>query len=106
MRVHADSESDTLSQRLTAKAFTTGSDVFLRRDSSPSDTRLLAHELTHVVQQRQMSGGGTMRVGAAVILHEQHADAAADLATSAANGTAATPAAAQREAAEDEAGQP
>src|SRR6185312_6838547 len=66
VRVHRDAESDALNRSMTAKAFTTGSDIFLRQDQSPGDERLLAHELTHVVQQRSMSGGGGgMNVGAA-----------------------------------------
>jgi hypothetical protein len=102
VRVHADGESDALNRRLTARAFTTGSDIFLRRDASPSDTRLLAHELTHVVQQRSMSGGaGGMRVGAAGDNHERHADAVADALT-AAPSQAPAPQMAQRAEAEDE----
>jgi uncharacterized protein DUF4157 len=100
VKVHHDSQSDVLNRRLTSHAFTTGSDIFLRGDASPSDSRLLAHELTHVVQQRSMSGGGGMSVGAAGDPHESHADAMADSVLS--NSTApaqAAPAAAQREAA-------
>src|SRR5229473_5173789 len=102
VRVHHDTQSDTLNRRLTSHAFTTGSDIFLRGDASPSDSRLIAHELTHVVQQRSMSGGGAMNVGAAGDTHESHADAMADsvLSNSAAPAQAA-PAAAQR-AADDE----
>ena len=79
VRVHRDAESDALNRSMTAKAFTTGSDIFLRQDQSPGDERLLAHELTHVVQQRSMSGGGGgMNVGAADDHHETEADAVAD----------------------------
>ena len=101
VRVHSNSESDMLNRRLTARAFTTGSDIFLRSDASPSDPRLMAHELTHVVQQRSMAGGaGGMQVGAAGDAHEQSADAAAAVVASA---PAATTSAAQRqEAAEPE----
>jgi hypothetical protein len=85
VRVHADHESNTLNQRLTARAFTTGNDIFLRRDASPSDTRLIAHELTHVVQQRSMVGSSSgMQVGAADDGHERHADAVAEAVTSSA----------------------
>jgi hypothetical protein len=102
VRVHHDTQSDTLNRRLTSHAFTTGSDIFLRGDASPSDNHLIAHELTDVVQQRSMSGGGGMSVGAASDPHESHADAMADsvLSNSAAPAQAA-PAAAQR-AADDE----
>jgi hypothetical protein len=103
VRVHADHASDTLNRRLTARAFTTGSDIFLRSDSSPTDTGLIAHELTHVVQQRSMSGGGGgMTVGSASDAHEAHADAVADsvkVSTPAQTSTAPT---AQRAAEEDE----
>jgi len=103
VRVHHDAESDVLNRRLTSHAFTTGSDIFLRDDASPSDSRLMAHELTHVVQQRSMGGGGGMSVGAAGDPHESHADAMADsvLSNSAAPAQAA-PAAAQRAAAEED----
>ena len=102
VRVHHNSESDTLNRRLTAKAFTTGNDIFLRGDTSPSDSKLMAHELTHVVQQRSMSGGGGgMSVGAAGDPHEHHADSTAEAVLTQAPATQAAPTA-QREAAPDE----
>ena len=59
VRVHADSQSDTLNRSLHARAFTTGHDMFFRRGEYNPDSRrgqeLIAHELTHVVQQN----GGT-----------------------------------------------
>ncbi|WP_027250229.1 eCIS core domain-containing protein [Planktothrix agardhii] len=55
VRIHHDTEGDRLSRSLDARAFTTGSDVFFRQGNyepeSPNGKRLLAHELTHVVQQ-------------------------------------------------------
>lgn len=55
VRVHADAQADQLNQSMHANAFTTGQDVFFRRGSyepwSQPGQRLLAHELTHVVQQ-------------------------------------------------------
>jgi uncharacterized protein DUF4157 len=55
VRVHTDSGADSLNQSLSAKAFTTGQDVFFRQGEynpgSSSGRELLAHELTHVVQQ-------------------------------------------------------
>jgi hypothetical protein len=98
VRVHTGSESNTLNRRLTARAFTTGSDIFLRNDANPSDSRIMAHELSHVVQQRSMTSSGAMRVGPAGDQHEQHAD---HMATSMASGSPPT-ALAQRQAAEDE----
>ncbi|MFO7996823.1 MAG: DUF4157 domain-containing protein [Dehalococcoidia bacterium] len=57
VRVHADTEADTLSRQLQAEAFTTGKDIFFRNGAYQPDTDagkgLLAHELTHVVQQSQ-----------------------------------------------------
>src|SRR5229473_2585978 len=103
VRVHHDTQSDTLNRRLTSHAFTTGSDIFLRGDASPSDSGLMAHELTHVVQQRSMSSGGGMSVGAAGDPQEAHADSMADTVLS--NSAAPAPAAAagaQRAAATEE----
>lgn len=55
VRIHDDARADGLSQSLSARAFTTGRDVFFRQgEYSPgtsSGRELLAHELTHVVQQ-------------------------------------------------------
>jgi hypothetical protein len=83
VRVHSGNESNALNQSISAKAFTTGSDVFLGKDSSASDQNLMAHELTHVVQQRSMPGtGGGMQVGPAGDSHEQQADAIASAVTS------------------------
>jgi hypothetical protein len=55
VRIHTGSTSKELNNRIQAKAFTTGSDIYFR-DGAPDVTRtadqsLLAHELTHVVQQ-------------------------------------------------------
>jgi hypothetical protein len=59
VRLHTDHTADALSQALQARAFTTGRDLFFRQGEynpgSSSGRELLAHELTHVVQQ---SGGG------------------------------------------------
>ncbi|MEE8392171.1 MAG: DUF4157 domain-containing protein [Anaerolineae bacterium] len=55
VRVHTDSEAGKLSKDLRARAFTHGTDIYLEAgqyDPGSSDgKRLLAHELTHVVQQ-------------------------------------------------------
>ncbi len=55
VKVHTDSEADTLNRSLSAKAFTLGNDVFFSEGAySPgtqSGQQLLAHELTHIVQQ-------------------------------------------------------
>lgn len=63
VRVHTDGPSDQLNQSIQAKAFTTGRDVFFRKGAyqpqSLGGQELIAHELTHVVQQ----AGGTTRKG-------------------------------------------
>jgi len=102
VRVHTSGDADALNRRLTARAFTTGNDIFLRGDASPGDSRLLAHELSHVVQQRSMGGGGGgMRVGAAGDAHERQADAIADVVTSS-NTSQVQAMPVQRQGAEDE----
>jgi Domain of unknown function (DUF4157) len=101
VRVHAGNDADTLNRRLTARAFTTGSDIFLRGDASTADTHLMAHELTHVVQQRSMSGGGGMTVGAAGDAHETFADAVADTVSASTPAQAPAAPAAQRDAADE-----
>ncbi|HSM58118.1 MAG TPA: DUF4157 domain-containing protein [Candidatus Sulfomarinibacteraceae bacterium] len=55
VRLHTGSQSDRLNRAISARAFTTGSDIFFRQGAyephSRSGQQLLAHELTHVVQQ-------------------------------------------------------
>ncbi|MCA6523262.1 MAG: DUF4157 domain-containing protein [Pseudanabaena sp. M051S1SP2A07QC] len=55
VKVHTDSQSDQLNKSIQAKAFTTGQDVFFRQGAYEPGSRggqeLIAHELTHVVQQ-------------------------------------------------------
>jgi hypothetical protein len=63
VNVHTDAQSDQLNQSIQAKAFTTGQDIFFRQGAYDPGSRggqeLIAHELTHVVQQ---SGGAVQRV--------------------------------------------
>ncbi|MBE2200214.1 MAG: DUF4157 domain-containing protein [Anaerolinea sp.] len=55
VRVHTGGQADALNQSLSARAFTTGPDIFFRQGEynpgSRAGQELLAHELTHVVQQ-------------------------------------------------------
>ncbi len=55
VRVHTDAQSDQLNRSIQAKAFTTGQDVFFRQGAYDPGSRggqtLIAHELTHVIQQ-------------------------------------------------------
>ncbi len=55
VRVHTDSKASEMSKDIYAKAFTTGSDIYFKDGEYQPDTHegrhLLAHELTHVIQQ-------------------------------------------------------
>ena len=61
VKIHTDAQSDQLNHAVQAKAFTTKQDVFFRQGEYNPGSRggqeLLAHELTHVVQQ---NGGAMM----------------------------------------------
>ncbi len=55
VRVHTDSQSANMNRQLGARAFTYGKDIYFNKGEyqpgSQQGDRLLAHELTHVVQQ-------------------------------------------------------
>lgn len=55
VRVHSDTKAHQLNESIQARAFTTGQDLFFRQGAYQPGNRagqeLLAHELTHVVQQ-------------------------------------------------------
>ncbi len=96
VRVHTDSAADRLSRQLSAKAFTTGQDVFFRQGAydpgSSSGDKLLAHEMTHVVQQGNAPAklaGKKMNVSEPGDAGEQEADRVA--------GTIASPAGVSRQ---------
>lgn len=61
VRVHADAEADRSARSVDALAFTVGRDIVFRAGRYDPDTepgrRLLAHELTHVVQQGAVRPG-------------------------------------------------
>ncbi len=73
VRLHADPTSYTFNHSVGARAFTIGNDIFLGPEASPDETQLLAHELTHVVQQRSVSNRGPMVVGPASNSYEREA---------------------------------
>ncbi len=60
VRVHDDGAAHELSRSVGAFAVTTGRDIFFAtgqyQPGSPGGQRLLAHELTHVIQQRKADG--------------------------------------------------
>ena len=66
VRVHTGTEAAQLNQQLGAKAFTYGPDVYFNQGeyqpASSEGQRLLAHELTHVVQQNRSVEQKIMRV--------------------------------------------
>ena len=63
MRVHTDGVADAAARSVGADAYTVGSDVVFAAGRYEPDTpvgqRMLAHELTHVVQQRSGPVDGT-----------------------------------------------
>ena len=63
VKVHTDAQSDQLNKSIQARAFATGQNVFFKRGEynprSRGGQELIAHELTHVVQQ---SGGAVQRL--------------------------------------------
>ena len=52
VRIHDNSKAVNLANSVNAKAFTIGNNIFMGENETISDKRLMAHELTHVVQQR------------------------------------------------------
>lgn len=61
VRVHADARAAALSGQLSAQAFTVGRDIYFGsqqfQPNAPSGRELIAHELTHTIQQ----GGAAQR---------------------------------------------
>jgi hypothetical protein len=59
VKIHTDGEAVQMNRELNAKAFTTGSDIYFNEGQyqphSDSGKQLLAHELTHTVQQNKNS---------------------------------------------------
>ena len=81
VRVHTGAEAHSFNKTLNAVAFTTGQDIFFRQSAydpgSMAGKELLAHELTHVVQQGGGSVQGKLVLGAAGDRYEQEADSVA-----------------------------
>jgi len=115
VRVHTDATASESARSVQAHAYTVGSDVVFQSGKyapeSESGKRMLAHELTHVVQQRSGPVDGTPAEGGVKISHpsdsfEQAAESTADRVMSAqpAAIAAASPAptSVQREGDEEE----
>jgi hypothetical protein len=87
VRVHTDSAADSSAKSVQASAYTVGSNIVFQRDrydpGSSAGQTLLAHELTHVVQQRSgpvdgTSAGGGVKVSDPSDRFEQAAAANAE----------------------------
>ena len=80
VRVHADGKAAAAARAVNARAYTVGRDVVFDSGQYAPETlagqRLLAHELTHVVQQERSGGDGSrqvLRIGAPSSTAEQEA---------------------------------
>lgn len=66
VRLHTDALAGRLATAVQARAFTTGADVYFGsgeyRPASSTGRELLAHELTHVVQQHGQPTSGPLTV--------------------------------------------
>jgi hypothetical protein len=99
VRVHTGAAAHESAKSVNAQAYTVGSDIVFQQDAydpgSAAGQHMLAHELTHVVQQRSgpvdgTDNGGGVRVSDPGDRFEREAAASADQAMSA--PTVATPA--------------
>jgi hypothetical protein len=97
VRIHTDSKASESAKSVQAYAYTVGSDVVFQSGrydpQSDSGKRMLAHELTHVVQQRSGPVAGTPAPGGIKISNpsdsfERAAERNADQAMSAGAGPA------------------
>jgi Domain of unknown function (DUF4157) len=107
VRVHDDGAAHESAKAVNAHAYTVGSNVVFQRDkydpSSSDGKTMLAHELTHVVQQRSGPVDGTSAPGGIKVSDpsdrfEREAAANAERVMSAPAPVAAAPAAVQRHA--------
>jgi len=113
VRVHTDSRAHDSATAVNAHAYTVGSNIVFQRDKyDPSSTEgrtMLAHELTHVVQQRSgpvdgTPAGGGIQVSDPFDRFEREAVSNAERAMSAPAPFAASPSgpAVQRQEAQEE----
>lgn len=81
VRVHTGQRAEEVAGELDALAFTRGRDIYFKdgeyNPSTQEGRELLAHELTHVVQQRGGSSSRGASVGPVGDTYEQEADAVA-----------------------------
>lgn len=57
VKIHTGGNAAELAKSLNAQAFTIGQDIYFAKPAGANDLGLIAHELTHVVQQ----GGGKIK---------------------------------------------
>jgi hypothetical protein len=115
VRIHTDSKASESARSVQAYAYTVGNDVVFQsgkyEPESESGQRMLAHELTHVMQQRSGPVAGTPAAGGIKISHpsdsfEQAAESNANQVMASAHGESvgagSTSPSVQREAEEEE----
>jgi hypothetical protein len=83
VRVHTDAKSAAAARSINARAFTVGHNIVFGSGAHQPDSRmgkaLLAHELTHVMQQGDQSRLHTsLEIGRSDDAHEREADSVAD----------------------------
>ena len=117
VRIHSGSSAAASAQAVNAHAYTVGNDIVLgdgQTPGSPAHERTLAHELTHVVQQRSGPVDGTPAAGGISLSDpadrfERAAETTADAVVSTGRapdgGAAGAGASVQRDRQEEEPGQ-
>lgn len=81
VRVHTDEASAAAANSISARAFTSGNNIYMGAGESTSDSKLMAHEAAHTIQQTSAAkvADGVSRAGDAL---EVEADRVADAAIS------------------------
>jgi Domain of unknown function (DUF4157) len=82
VRVFSDAQADQMARNVNARAFTVGQDVFFQdgeyNPESPQGQYLLAHELTHTIQQRRAQPSEDLKISQAGEPSEIEADTASN----------------------------
>ena len=86
VRVFSDAQADRMARDVNATAFTVGQDMFFRQGEynpeSMQGQHLLAHELTHTIQQRGANLGENLEISTPGEPQESEANLVADAAMS------------------------
>ncbi|MEO0934996.1 MAG: DUF4157 domain-containing protein, partial [Cyanobacteria bacterium J06641_2] len=75
VKVHTDGQADVLNRSLNSRAFATGQDIFFKQGEYQPGSQgqeLLAHELTHVVQQGGVSSQVQQKLSTSARLNSQN----------------------------------